>query len=299
MSSFRLPEWLARLTGAAAMIALAAAFALSSTAVPASASSASASAAGAQPGYVRVAHLSPNTPAMDVYLYSYGDPSAPVVLRDVAYGAVSAYQPVAAGTYTVAMRAAGAPATSRAAVSTTIDVHSGAASTVAAIGPLASLRLTVLADQITAPRGKALVRVIQASTSQRSVTVTAGSTVLGSDLGFAAVTPYGSVHPGTLAVRAAGNSENGTVSLTVAPDTVYSVVVLDKPGGLVLTPLTDSAGMAAMPTGGAQTGFGGTAPHPGTPLPLWLAIAGLVLAGATAAAARPRRGRRRAGTVTR
>src|ERR1039458_5163750 len=57
-------------------------------------------------GWVRLAHLSPNTPPVDVYLYSFGDPSARLVLRHVSYGTVSPYQEVPAGDYTVSMRAA-------------------------------------------------------------------------------------------------------------------------------------------------------------------------------------------------
>jgi hypothetical protein len=41
-------------------------------------------------GWIRLAHLSPDMPAMDVYLDSFGDPSARFVLRGVAYGTVSA-----------------------------------------------------------------------------------------------------------------------------------------------------------------------------------------------------------------
>ena len=56
-------------------------------------------------GWLRLAHLSPNTPAVDVYLYSAGNPRARVVLRHVAYGTVSPYLRAQAGEYTVAMRA--------------------------------------------------------------------------------------------------------------------------------------------------------------------------------------------------
>ncbi|HLJ98838.1 MAG TPA: hypothetical protein VKU39_02900, partial [Streptosporangiaceae bacterium] len=42
-------------------------------------------------GWIRLAHLSPNTPAVDVYLYSFGDSSAFFVLKHVGYGAVSPY----------------------------------------------------------------------------------------------------------------------------------------------------------------------------------------------------------------
>jgi hypothetical protein len=48
---------------------------------------ASAATAGSMPGmdgWIRLAHLSPNTPAVDVYLYSFSDPHAKLVLHHVA-----------------------------------------------------------------------------------------------------------------------------------------------------------------------------------------------------------------------
>ena len=69
---------------------------------------------------MRLAHLSPNTPAVDVYLYSFGDSSAEQVLHHVGYGVVSAYEPLAAGDYTVAMRAAGAAATTKPVLSASL-----------------------------------------------------------------------------------------------------------------------------------------------------------------------------------
>src|ERR1700733_14247420 len=104
-------------------------------------SATSASAASSAPpassgtGWVRLAPLSPNTPAVDVYLYAFGDSSAWLVLHHVGYGAVSPYEPVANGDYTVAMRAAGAAATSKPVLSASLVVVSGRAYTVAGLGP--------------------------------------------------------------------------------------------------------------------------------------------------------------------
>ena len=42
-------------------------------------------------GYLRLAHLSPNTPPVDVYLYSFGHARAMIVLKHVGYGTVSPY----------------------------------------------------------------------------------------------------------------------------------------------------------------------------------------------------------------
>jgi hypothetical protein len=242
--------------------------------------SATAASAATGPGFLRLAHLSPNTPAVDVYLYSFGNPSAMVVLHHVGYGDVSPYEPVAAGEYTVAMRAAGAAAGSKPVLSTTVNVTSGHAYTVAGMGPLSGLRLQILRDRLTTPRNKSLVRVIQASMHQNSVTVTAGTRVLGRDLSFTTVTPYKAVHPGLLTVNAAGPSASGSSQLTLAADTIYTLVVLDDPGHLRITALVDSQGSKVMPSGGTATGFGGAAPRPGASLLPWLgaAAAGLLVA---------------------
>jgi hypothetical protein len=49
---------------------------------------------------------------MDIYMYAFGEASHPMVLRHVSYGGVSEYMAVSPGRYSVAMRAAGAPASS-------------------------------------------------------------------------------------------------------------------------------------------------------------------------------------------
>jgi hypothetical protein len=252
----------------------------------------SAASAATGVGYLRLAHLSPNTPAVDVYLYSFGDPSAMVVLDHVSYGTVSPYESVASGEYTVAMRAAGAAASSKPVLSTTIDVVSGHAYTVAGMGPESGLRLQVIDDSLAMTPNAALVRVIQASMHQNSVTVTAGSTTLGSNLSFTTVTPYTSVAPGTVTVSAVGESEHGSGTFTLAADTIYTFVVLDDAGHLELTSLVDSSGSKVTPQGGAATGFGGTAAHPGAPLLPWLGAAGAGLLTAAVATMRLRRRRR-------
>ena len=159
---------------------------VAAVAVPATAAAAAPAASGY--GWIRLAHLSPNTPAVDVYLYSYGMPNAMIVLHHVSYGTVSPYEKVASGEYTVAMRAAGAAPSSTPVLSSNLMVHAGHAYTVAGMGPEKELRLQVLDDQLSTPRGKALVRVIQASLTQHRVTVRSGQAVLASDLAFASVT---------------------------------------------------------------------------------------------------------------
>jgi hypothetical protein len=243
-----------------------------------SVTSASTASAGTG-GWVRLAHFSPNTPAVDVYLYSFGDPSAELVLHHVGYGVASPYEALAAGEYTVAMRAAGAAATTKPVLSASLTVAPGDAYTVAGLGPESGLRLEVLHDQLTAPPGKVLVRVIQASLQQHEVTVTWNGTPTVTNLTFGSVSSYQAVSPATATLHVAGESESVSSTVTLAAGTVHTIVVLDGPKGLVLDNLLDAAGSDAMPAGGAATGFGGTAPRVPSPLP-WLALigAGLLVA---------------------
>jgi hypothetical protein len=254
---------------------------------------AGASASGSGTGWIRLAHLSPNTPAVDVYLYSFGNSKAQLVLRHVSYGTVSPYEAVAAGEYSVAMRAAGASATSQPVLSATVVIKADRAYTVAGMGPASGLRLQVLDDQLTAPPGRAAVRVIQASLQQHVVTVTCGGHVLASGLAFASVSTYQAVPAATETVHVTGTSKDADATVSLAADTVHTLVVLDGTNGLMIVDLQDAAGSSAMPIGGAATGLGGTAPHgPPSPVP-WLVIiaAGslLALAGSLRLAVQPAR----------
>ena len=233
-----------------------------------------ASSATTGTGWIRLAHLSPNTPAVDVYLYSFGNSNAMIVLHHVAYGTVSPYESVQAGDYSVAMRAAGASPTSQPVLSTSVTVSAGHAYTVAGMGPESGLRLQVLEDELTTPPGQARVRVIQASLKQQVVNVTFGSTVLASDLKFASVTSYQTVSPGTETVTVSSSGGKTNSSVTLAAGTVHTLVVLDGASGLEVVNLEDASGSGTPPLGGVSTGFGGTAPHgPGSPVP-WLAVIG-------------------------
>jgi hypothetical protein len=84
-------------------------------------------------------------------------------------------------------------------------------------------------------------------------------------------------------MSATGPSAQTSLPVTLTGNTVHTEVVLDGSNGLEILNLVDTAGAGQPPTGGASTGFGGTAPHgPGSPLP-WLAAIGagllLVLTG--------------------
>ena len=278
-----------RLTRFVRRLILLAALPLLLLAIPAVSAATASAATGT--GWIRLAHLSPNTPAVDVYLYSYGDSSAQIVLHHVAYGTVSPYEQVPTGDYTVAMRAAGASAASSPVLSASVDVVAGRAYTVAGLGPESGLRLQVLDDQLATPSGKALVRVIQASLKQSAVSVNWGGQVLDGSLKFGSVSSYQTVSPGSATLTVSGGGDQATASVPLAAGTVHTLVVLDGPKGLQIDDLLDAAGSGTAPAGGAGTGFGGMAPRgPSSPLP-WLAAigAGLLLAAVGGLRLRSRR----------
>jgi hypothetical protein len=288
----RLLRHVARLATITTLLGGAAVLVAAASPAASAASKASAVPAVSQDGWVRIAHLSPKAPAMDIYLYPFGDPGDPVVLRDVSYGNVSAYLAVSPGQYTVAMRGFGAPASSTPALTSSFMVTARTAFTVAALGPDPGLRVEVLKDQMTAPTGHALIRVMQASLKEHTVTVSYGSDVLARQLAFGLATSYTAVSPGAQTVRFTAPGEHAAMPVKLAADTVHTIVVLDSSSGLRVDNLTDAVGSQIMPAGGVNTGFGGTAPKPpANPAPWLLTIAAgtLLTAAGFARLRRPRR----------
>lgn len=244
--------------------------------------------------YLRLAHLSPDTPPVDVYVGSVADATQSFVLAGVRYGAVSPYRPLPAGPYVISMRAAGAPETSPPVISTTVDAAAGQAYTVAGTGLSAELGLSVLDDRLDMPEpGKASVRVINAAVSAPRVDCgQAGQEPWARDVAFGTSTGYAQVPLGTwnLQVTADGR-EATTLPVTMDTNSVYSVLLVDRDGAVAAELHRDSSGSALVPLGGVETGLGGTAAAAG-PQVAGLVVGLVVLGGlATVAAVRGSRAR--------
>lgn len=210
-------------------------------------------------GWVRVAHLSPDTKAVDVRLASLGGSSKVLAVDDVAYGSVSKYLSLPAGNYAVAMRPAGSSASSTPVVQTFVTVSSGGADTVAVFGKNADLKTKVIDDSLTLPRtGKARVRVVQASTASTPVTVTAApSTTIVSDASTTTVSPYTDVTAGSWKLTATSGTKTTTETVALKAGQIASVLVLDDAsGGITLRRVLDSASVGGVPKGYLATGGG-------------------------------------------
>ena len=210
---------------------------------------------------VRVAHLSPNAPNVDVYV------DGSVVLEDVPFATVSDYLDVPAGEREVEITAAGDPDTS--VFSGPVAVEADADYTVAAAGELGDdadqpFEPLVLTDDNSDPGGDtARVRVVHASPDAPAVDVTAASSgdalfdgVAYGESGYTEV-PAGDY---TLQVRGDTESNDGDVvadtDVSVAGGQVYTVFAAGY-----LSPDDDPADtpfqfVLAQDTGGGMMGSG-------------------------------------------
>ncbi|MGH8774763.1 MAG: DUF4397 domain-containing protein [Jiangellaceae bacterium] len=215
-------------------------------------------------GWIRLAHLSPDTPRVDVYLSSFGRAEEPTVLPGVGYGMFSPYQRVPAGSYTVAMRGEGAPATDPPVLSTTVQVEPDTAKTVAGMGRQADLRLVTLTDDLAAPgAGLSKVRVVLAALAAPQVDVVeANGAPLATDLEFTDATDYDTVDAGPTDLRVESPTTTTEESVDLRAGATYTLVLADASGGLGIVPIQDFAAAGQVPVGGVDAGLGGAAAQP-------------------------------------
>lgn len=189
---------------------------------------------------LRVAHLVPDAPAVDVWL------NGRVALASIPYGDVTPYTGLSAGTYRVQVTPAGA--TSPVVIDAVVDLGNGVSYTVAATGLLGggTLGPLVLVDDRTRS-AQAKVRFVHASPDAPAVDVAvAGGPVLFGDVAFNESDGYLAVDGGTydLEVRVAGTS---TVALALpgvglAGRTNYTVFATGRlsDGSLGALPVIDA-----------------------------------------------------------
>lgn len=229
-------------------------------AAPASADEASGSG-----GWIRLAHLSPDTPSVNVALTSFSDSLSMIELKDVSYGDVSTYTKVPAGRYVASMTPAGGSKDSTPAITQAVTVENGKAYTVAAVGRNADLTGKVLVDDLQPPKeGQAKIRLLQATTAVESVTVTAmGGPVLARDAAFGTATGYAEVKSGawSLELVPTGSTAAPVIAeAAVTSGSVNTVIVLDNPaGGVTAKVIKDASGVKTAPKKGIETGGGATA----------------------------------------
>lgn len=232
--------------------------------------------AEAAPGsFLRLAHLSPDTPAVDVTVTAFGRPESSTTIKGVGYGDVSGYSTVEPGTYTIAMRPAGADPATPPVISATVDAMDGKAYTVAGLGRFANLALRVLDDEIgLPPEGQARMRVVNAAPMAGDLTIRRDGTAVIERAEFGQASTYVLVPAGRTTLGL-GPATAADTNLPVSLDAggVYSVLVLEKDGTLSAEVRQDAKGAQVVPTGAVETGLGGSAPALGTQVAVLAAVA--------------------------
>ena len=265
-----------------------------------------------EPGRLRVAHLSPDTPAVDVSiapatgaqpLTDPGDALGPAI----RYGDVGEFVELPPGSYAVSLRRAGSDRTTPPALSERIVIAPGAAVTVALTGLFADASLQTLPEDLSPPpAGSARVRVLAAAAGAGPLDLERlGGPVLASALPFGSAGVPVTVPSGPAVLRVDDGGAVSDVPVDLPAGSVSTVLVLDRTdGGRTLRVVLDAAAPAVVPVGGVEAGGGpGTATAwPAAALALSLAavrhrrrlvvtaalvVAGLVPSPLPAAAAAP------------
>lgn len=224
---------------------------------------AAAPASAALPGYVRLAHLSPDIAKVDVSVTSFRGRNYSKKFAGISYGALSQYQRMAPGIYTVAMRSHGASGPRPSVIRGTLNVTEGEAYTVAGVGRKDDFSLRVIRDQFEQPApGKAAVRVVHASSAAPVVDVRATTGSWRAEgVRFPSTTPYSEIAASTWTFRAvpkAAGVRPGEHTVDMKAGTNYTALILDGgTSGVRLVVRPDAAASASTPVGGVDAGLGG------------------------------------------
>ncbi|HEV7651947.1 MAG TPA: DUF4397 domain-containing protein [Actinophytocola sp.] len=247
-------------------------------------------AAAQQDSFLRLAHLSPDTPQVDVYLTAFGRPDFHERVNGVGYGVVSEYQAIQPGEYTIAMRPTGADPATKPVISTTLTAQRGRAYTVAGLGSFSDLALKVLNDEISLPpKGQARMRVVNAAPHAGDLSIKRAGTSVIERTAFGDASSYVYVPAGATKLTVAPvEAEPTNLPITLEAGGVYTVLVLEKSGSLSAAVRQDAQGATVVPHGAIETGLGAPAGRD-TGLMLVLVIATAAAGGALVLATRRRR----------
>lgn len=227
---------------------------------------------GLFPGaHVRVAHFSPDAPAVDVYVNgAVGD------VTNLAFGSVSAWMEVPAGSVSIAVAPAGTSLDDAAIGPLNLSFGPGTWTTIAAIGSLENGTLTAQAiteDMSTVADGQARVTFFHAIEGAPAVDVRANNRSIVTELAYPGTSADGSndgaftvtVPAGVINVQvvATGTTTPALIDLPGTEITagmsylVAAVGTLDNPSAVIVS--TDLAALMtpteeAMPANGGTTG---------------------------------------------
>jgi hypothetical protein len=233
-------------------------------------------AAAAEPAMVRVLHASPDAPAVDVYV---NDAKVGAPLANLAFGDLSAYVALPAGTYNIKVCAA-ADATVCPIVANGVALTAGTHYTIAATNVLASIEAQVITDAPAPVANKTQVRVVHFSADTPAVDVLTqdGSAKVVDNLAYPNATDYLTLDPGSYDLKVCAHADNTVCpldpgALALEAGHSYSVFAI---GSLAGSTLTAAVGVDAILAPATDTVSPTQAPSPISPAAVVLIAAGVV-----------------------
>lgn len=217
-------------------------------------------AAAASSAMVRVLHASPDAPAVDIYVNG-SKVGAP--LAGLAFGDLSAYVPLAAGTYDIKVCASAdasiCPIDLNGA--NAVTVAAGTNYTIAATNNLATIEAQILVDAPAPVADKAQVRVVHFSADTPAVDVLtqAGAHIGVDNLSYPNATGYLSLPGGSYDLKVCAHADNTVCpldpgALTLANGTSYTVFAIGSLEGTTLTAAVGIDGAVMANTAMSRTG---------------------------------------------
>ncbi|MBK8134604.1 MAG: DUF4397 domain-containing protein [Chloroflexi bacterium] len=178
-------------------------------------------------GFVRVTHGAEGAPNVDVLV------NGELVVPGLAFGESTVHIPVEAGSYETTLRVAGGGSEITTA---TVDVTSGSAQTLAAIGTLDDLRVESFADAVSGVTARSAVASVINGISGATITLTSSDGLaLATDLGFGTASSAVSFEPSrqslTLTINAGEIASTVEVPATSFYGGTYYNLVAVRDGG--------------------------------------------------------------------
>ena len=207
-------------------------------------------AEAASPSYVRVIHASPDIGTATVFV------DGNMLLNNFQFGTVTPYASIPAGPHKVQVGLIGT-GPGAATITQTIEVQSGIAYTVAALGTAATgFSLQVFIDNNVVASGSAKVRVYHLSPGTGQVSVTTGGTTLINGLSYQQASDYLQEPAGsyTFSVVASQNNTTLPVSANLSANTVTSFFAIGLLNGTPKIQFisTQVSGLPGVPGTGAD-----------------------------------------------
>lgn len=178
--------------------------------------------------YISVFHLSPNSPAVDIYA------NGNLIIKDLAYKELSKYLPVPPGNYNIKVYPSGQM--TNPVINTNVTIHENTIFNVAAIGTLPDISLFPIPEPMTPQHsGRPCVRFIHLSPNAPAVDIKlSDGTMVFNNVAYKDITDYTCVPAGTYTLNVSPTGTDNVVltipNVKLNSDNYYTIYAIGLVG---------------------------------------------------------------------